>query len=143
MVRAFSLQDLYREADGVVLGTVESSRSFWNDAHDTIYTEYEVAVDRTVKGSEVKRVTVRLMGGRVADRELVVSGNPDIADRERLLLFLRDSGEFRTVVGMSQGKWSVRTLDGQELAWRGPQLGNVPKRDGEVPVEELLRRCRP
>ena len=138
LVRGFSLQELRRESHCVVLGEVTESRSFWNQAGDVIYTEYGVDVERVVKGKASDRVVVRLMGGRVGDRELVISGNPSIAVGERVLLFLRDYELFHTVVGMSQGKWSVRRLDGCDHVYRGPAQKARPRQEGEIPLGQLL-----
>lgn len=140
-MRSFTLPELFAQADRVVSGKVEAGKSFWNDAHDTIYTDYVVRTEKTYKGERAETLIVRLMGGKVGDRELVVSSNAVIADGERVLLFLRDAGGFHAVVGMSQGKWSIRTLDGVDMAWRGAALGEKPRQEGEIAVEELIRKC--
>lgn|GEM_PF-4104553 len=148
IVRGFSLQELAREAHNVVIGTVEGARSFYNDDGSVIYTHYTVEVERSVKGLAPAIIEVRLMGGSVGDRELIVAGNPRIENGERVLLFLRDQLDFYTLVGMSQGKWSVREFDGRTMAFRGsvPQPPSVPQPipsllEGELPLSELLKLC--
>ncbi len=143
LIRPFSLQQLFREADLVVVGTVTSHHSFWNEARDTIYTEYQVAVERTEKGTARETLTVRLMGGRVGETELKIAGNPRLETGERVLLVLRDQGEFQTLVGLAQGKWSVRRLDGTDLASRGSRLTTPAREQAERPLDELLREMRP
>lgn len=142
LVRGFSLQQLRSEAHRVVVGKVTAARSFWNEGKDKIYTEYTVEVQRVVKGEKVSKLTVRLMGGRVGERELTVSGNPSIDVGERVLLFLRDYDSFHAVVGMSQGKWSVRTLDGQDHVYRGPAQTSKDRQAGEIALEKLLEQTR-
>ena len=138
LIRAFSLPELHRAADEVVTGTVAAADSFWNEGHDTIYTDYSVTVESTVKGSRRKTIVVRLMGGTVGDRELVVAGNATLEPGERVLLFLRTNGAFHTVVGMSLGKWTVRRHGGIDHVFRGPALGDVARQEGEIPLMELL-----
>ena len=140
LIRAFSLQELHRTADKVVTGTVTGANSFWNEAHDTIYTEYTVVVESTLKGAGGKTLSVRLMGGAVDDRELLVAGNAKLEVGEEVLLCLRTNVGFHTLVGMSQGKWTVRRHDGIDHAFRGPALGDVPRREGEIPLTELLEK---
>ena len=141
-VRSFTIQQLYEEADRVVVGQVSARESFWNDAHDTIYTESRVDVKRTEKGSVRESVVVRQMGGQVGDVELIISGNASLQIGERVLLFLRDHGDYCAIVGMSQGKWSVRWVGGADRAYRGPTRQDLPVQDGERVLEELLVEAR-
>lgn len=143
LVRGFSLQQLRSEAHRVIVGKVTAAHSFWNDGKDKIYTEYTVEVQRVIKGEATAKLTVRLMGGRVGERELTVAGNPTIKVGERVLLFLRDYDTFHTVVGMSQGKWSVRALDGQDHVYRGPAQTQKERQAGELPLKKLLEQTRP
>jgi hypothetical protein len=142
LVHSFSLQQLFEEADLIVVGEVNGSVSFWNDAHDTIYTEFTVAVEKTVKGTAEGEVTVRLMGGTVDGKTLRVAGNAQMEKGERTLLVLRKSGSFYVVIGMSQGKWSVRKHEGVDCVWRGRTLGNGKRRPGERTLDELWIEMR-
>ena len=138
LIRAFSLQELHRTADEVITGKVTDANSFWNEAHDTIYTDYTVQVEGRSKGAGGKTLTVRLMGGAVGERELLVSGNARFEVGERVLLCLRANQGFHTLVGMSQGKWTVRRHGGVNHVFRAPALGNLPRQEGEIPLQELL-----
>ncbi len=144
-VRPFSLHQLFREADLIVLGKVTGEVSFWNGAHDTIYTDYTVAVESTRKGLSVDTVVVRLMGGTVGPTTLSVAGNAIFAVGERVLLVLRNQGDFHTLVGMSQGKWSVWRSDGIDVVRRGPPStlsGTISQPSGK-PLSELLEQLQP
>jgi hypothetical protein len=137
-VRTFTLGQLYDEADVVAVGRVAAQASFWNDAGDTIYTEHEVEVERVLKGLPLDVLRVRQMGGKVGDVELTVAGTAPIETGERVLVFVRDLGEYQALVGMSQGKWSVRSIAGCDHVFRGAaplHPGPVP---GEIPLAELL-----
>ncbi|MBM4352292.1 MAG: hypothetical protein FJ109_00630 [Deltaproteobacteria bacterium] len=139
VVRPFTLQELYSTAQLVVVGEVTGQTTFWNEAHDTIYTEYLVKPERVVKGEAPAEVRLRLMGGSLDGKTLTVPGNAPVEEGERVLLALRDQGSFQTLVGMSQGKWSLRSVDGKDRAWRGPRLQAFePLRDGEVLLDDLL-----
>lgn len=141
MIKQFSLPDLGREAHTVVLGRVVGYRSFYSDDHSVIYTHYTVEVETTFKGLAPDLIEVRLMGGVVGDRELVISGNPSLQNGERVLLFLRDYVDFYTVVGMHQGKWSVRQQQGRDWAFRGPAPTESSSLEGETPLEGVLQQC--
>jgi len=142
LVRSFSLQELFKEADVVLVGKVVESVSFWNEAHDTIYTEHTVSVERAEKGSANDKVTVRLMGGTVDGKTLSVAGNARMEKGERVLLVLRKAGPFHVVVGMSQGKWSVRQVDGVDHVWRGERIEKQSRQPGERSLDGLLEVMR-
>jgi len=139
VVRSFSLQELYSTAQLVVVGEVTAQTVFWNEVHDTIYTEYTIKAERVVKGKAPAEIRLRLMGGSLDGKTLTVPGNARVEVGERVLLALRDQGAFQTLVGMSQGKWSVRQVDGGDRAWRGARLPVAePLRDGEVLLDGLI-----
>lgn len=141
LIRSFSLADLGREAHAVVLGQVVGARSFYSDDRSVIYTHYTLEVQAIYKGLTPSIIEVRLIGGHVDDRELTVTGNPVLETGETVLLFLRDYDAFYTMVGMNQGKWSVRELLGRLFAFRG-QAPTLPGPvEGEAPLELLLKEC--
>ena len=139
-VRSFTIPALAREADRIVLGTIGNARTFWNSDHDTIYTEYDITVERMIKGAATKVLTVRLMGGRIGDVKLSIDGNAWLEPKERVLVVVRDQESYSTLVGMSQGKWSIRTIDGVEYAFRGKPRTSPAREDGEIPLLDLLKK---
>ena len=139
-VRSFTLPELATEADRIVLGTIGNVRTFWNNEHDTIYTEYDITVERMIKGTPATVLTVRLMGGRVGDVKLSIEGNGSMEPAERVLVVVRDQESYSTLVGMSQGKWSIRTIDGIEYAFRGRPRTSPAREDGEIPLSDLLKK---
>src|SRR5262245_14886693 len=62
-----SLEQLSQETDLIVLGTVTSQVSAWNDQHTAIHTDVTVAVEEAMKGSPGTEVTFRVAGGIVGD----------------------------------------------------------------------------
>jgi hypothetical protein len=142
LIRPYGAADLYGEAERIVVGQVVEQRSFWNNEKDRIYTEFTVRVERIEKGREVPVVVVRILGGAVDHQELVVSGTPTFQPGERVLLFLKDRGEFHAVVGMHYGKWSVVSRNGVDHVV--PGAAPAPGMEPEVmtTLEELLKDGR-
>lgn len=96
------------------------------------------------KGESPDVVTVRQLGGRVDDTELVVPGAPLSERGDDVVLFLepRDDGT-HGVVGMALGYMPVVTLPGTGAAVRtSSTLGGVFADGGLHPVGELLDRVR-
>lgn len=134
-----SPEQLVRESHRIVIGTVTTQKMFWNEAHDRIHTEFTIQVDRNLKGDPERPVSVRILGGHVGDRELVVSGTPKLEVGEKVLLFLKDRIEFHAVTHMALGKWSIRTIDGVEMVSQGPALGTVVRQPGERELIGFLK----
>lgn len=142
VIRAYSLDELADEADVVVTGLVVASNSFWNEDKSVIYTHYTISVNRSFKEDLGSTIVVRVMGGVVDGRELLVSGNARLQEGEQVLLFLRNHGEYSTIIGMSQGKFSLREVNRDTLVWRGPALeAGVARQAGEVTLPEFLKQC--
>jgi len=138
-IRHFSLAQLGREAQLIVVGELVAADSFWDESHETIYTDYLLAVERTAKGCRRDFVTVRLMGGTIDGKTLTVHGNPSLAVGERVVLALRDQGDFATLVGMAQGKWTVVARQERLVVRR--QSGGAAEGGGpDLDLDELLRR---
>lgn len=96
------------------------------------------------KGDAPDVVTVRQLGGRVDDTELIVPGAPLSAAGDDVVLFLepRDDGT-HGVVGLALGYMPVVTLPGTGAAVRTSRtLGGVFADGGVHPVSELLDRVR-
>jgi hypothetical protein len=111
-VVALDTESATKRASAVVLATVASQESRWNDARTKIYTYTELDVHDDFKGEKRgKRVRVRQLGGKVGNIGCYVPGTPTFRKGEKVLAFLeplkKDETCFR-VVGMAQGKYSVR-----------------------------------
>jgi len=140
LVRGFTLEQLGREAESVVLGRVTRSESFWNESREKIYTHHHIRVERTFKGPAGDLVTVRQMGGTVGDTTLTIAGDARLAPDERVLLVLRNHDGFSTLVGMAQGKWTVRRMEGLDHAFRGPPPDDTTRPESGLPLAELLEK---
>lgn len=101
-------------------------------------------VTTRAKGDAPDVVTVRQLGGRAGDTELVVPGAPLSEPGDDVVLFLepRDDGTLG-VVGLALGYMPVVTLPGTGAAVRtSSTLGGVFADGGVHPVSELLDRVR-
>lgn len=114
-----SLEQLATEADTIALGTVMRQASAWNAQYTAIYTDVTVTVEEVIKGSPVEEVTFRIAGGIVGEIGLRTSNDPVFQDGERVIVFLGTQGVPARVVGLHQGKYTVRDgtvmRDGQTI----------------------------
>jgi hypothetical protein len=119
MVR-LSLQQLSRESDTIVLGTVTQRVSAWNTLHTAIYTDVMVTVGEVIKGTPASELIIRIAGGIVGDIGMRTSTAPEMQDGDQVILFLRTAHIPASVVGEYQGAYTVSngtvTRDGQQVA---------------------------
>lgn len=104
----YTIRELTKQANIVFTGTVDDSRSEWNEDNTQIYTYVTFSVDELIKGvAPSKKVTIKQLGGTMGDITLYIVGAPGFEKGEEVLLFAND--ELIPVVGMSQGKFVIET----------------------------------
>ena len=103
-----SVEDLARQADTIVVGTVARQESAWDTQHTAIYTDVTVVVERVLAGTSVDTVTLRIAGGTVGGMGMRTSNDPVFRDGERVIVFLDTTAVPSSVVGMQQGKFTVK-----------------------------------
>lgn len=106
-VERLTLDDLVRKAQSIVQGKVRGSRTHWSSNGKTILTTYTIDVEETIKGYSARTVELTTVGGKIGDLTLFVSGMPAFQKGEDAVVFIEKSGVFSTVVGLSQGKFSI------------------------------------
>ena len=106
-VRSLSFDDLVSKAQSIVAGHTVDVQTFRTADGRLILTNYTFEVEQTLKGSESGRITITTVGGRVGNTILRVAGMPSFAVGESAVVFLEKSGQYNTVVGLTQGKFSV------------------------------------
>jgi hypothetical protein len=104
---ALSTEQLTDAADAIVRGTVDA---VWTEMDDQgiCWTRARVDVERTFKGAPGPLVVVSQMGGicgPLADR---VESAARFSEGEEAYFFLEQLGDTTGVVGMVQGKFTVR-----------------------------------
>ena len=103
------------DASNLVLeGRVVQGRSSTTE-DGTIYTDWDIEVDRTWWGDDEPVRTVRIPGGVLSDgKGMVVPGMPSLAPGEDVVLMLSDESDkgLRIPTGLGQGKYRI-VSDGQ------------------------------
>ena len=157
VVEPVTLDQLARESDAVVSGTVEAVASRYDDAPATgrIVTDVTVRVDRVARGAdEGPQLVFTLPGGIVAGRGQRVPGIPTVRAGDELVVFmappaLTARGARRAPIALSLGMFFVTRGDDRP-ARAEQRLGGVAVRElGVHPAEplsidldELLARVR-
>ena len=103
-----SVEDLATQADTIVLGTVTRQESAWDTQHTAIYTDVTVVVERALAGRPGDIVTLRIAGGIVGGMGMRTSNDPVFRDGERVIVFLDTTAVPSSVVGMQQGKCTIK-----------------------------------
>lgn len=106
-VQRLGLEDLVKRANTIVVGRVTNSRTYWNSNRKLIFTNYTIQVDESIKGQAGHSLEVTTIGGKIGDVELHVAGMPAFQNGESAVVFVEQSGGFQTVLGLSQGKFTV------------------------------------
>ena len=108
-MRNISIEELARQADTIVLGTVTQQASAWDDQHTAIHTDVTLAVEQVLTGPlpPVEVVMLRVLGGVVGGVGMGTSNDATFRVGERVIVCLDTSAVPSTVVGMQQGKFTV------------------------------------
>jgi len=106
-VLRFSLEDLVKRSQFIVVGKVTGERTYWTADRKMILTDYSIEVNESIKGQASRSIVVTTVGGRMGDTELHVAGMPAFQKGEDAVVFVEQTGAYRTVVGLGQGKFTV------------------------------------
>ena len=107
-VERLDLGKMVKKAHKIVVGKVRGSRTYWSDNGKLILTNYTIDVEETIKGRASRTVEVTTIGGKIGNLTLHVAGMPAFAKDEDAVVFVEDGGAYSTVVGLGQGKFTVR-----------------------------------
>lgn len=139
-----SLEDLTREADVILIGNIVDVDSKWGLERDKIYTYSTVSVERYIKGGTgEEELTILSEGGRIGTLFIWVEDTPTFLKDETVLVFLKKSGKEYNVVGMSQGKYTLKNgvltgLEGERTQLKD-FLGQIeavtPQQDSSIQTE--------
>lgn len=111
-VQRFTLRDLAKKSDSIVLARVLDQSSRRDETNKEIYTYITLRVLESVKGAKGETsITIRQLGGSVDNLISVVPGMPSFKSGEETVLFLsaKDGAGYPWVMGLQQGKYSVLT----------------------------------
>lgn len=140
---AMPLDELTRTATLVVRARC-LDRQVTRGADGRIESRARFEVLEAAKGHAPSVVTVRQLGGRIGDTELVVPGAPLSEPGDEAVLFLEPyDGDVVGVVGLALGYLPVAVVPGGGARVRLPKsLGAEHGAGGVRPVGELLDRVR-
>lgn len=124
-----AINEMIDHSDLIAIGNCVETRSVWVDRR--LVTLATISVAETLKGAELRTVTVSLPGGIDANRKFPVAmtypGAPRISPGEDVFLFLTSHGETAgsySVTGFSQGKLSIVK---DELKDNGLRHGSIDR----------------
>jgi len=126
-----SLGQLTDESTLIVKGKVITKESYWNEAHNRIWTTLKIQVSEYIKGTGSSVITFRVPGGTVGDTTLYVSDAPQWKEGEEVLLFL-NPGNYYPVVGWFQGKYRIE----------GNMAVNEIDPERTMPLDEMISQIR-
>lgn len=137
-----SIEQLATESAAIVRAEVVGRRAAWSADKRHIFTYTELRVAETLAGAAKPGavLTVRTLGGEVGETGMKVAGVARFTPGEEVVVFLRtdpvDARDFQ-VVGMSQGKYKVKRVDGRAVLEPGVEgLAFAARRaDGALTVD--------
>jgi hypothetical protein len=154
-VLKLSMKDLARKSDAVVLARVEDEVARY-DTDKEIYTYITLRVLDPVKNSRKDdQITIRQLGGVVDHIASIVPGMPTFQKGEEVVVFLtqKDRAGYPWVMGLQQGKYSVRTdangaqrvrneLSGTSLLDASGRVADGAKGTPDMPLQSFLDGVR-
>ena len=122
LVPRLTLEQMVDEAASVVQGKVLRTWSAWDNAHQFIWTHYEIGVADTMKGRLAATITISEPGGEVNGVHMTISSAPSYLVGEEVVIFATatEIGYQRTS-GWGQGKFVVGLANGNKIV-RSPNL---------------------
>jgi hypothetical protein len=118
-----SFDQVARESEYIVRGTVEQTWSAWDDAHEVIFTYATVRVNRYFgEATGPDPLIFREVGGTVDGYTLEAIGFPAVRKGENVVLFLSrwDDGADYRIHAYNQGKFLVKSRGGVEVLIEDP-----------------------
>jgi hypothetical protein len=137
-----TLDALVKKANSIVVGTVQSSRTFWSDNRKLILTTYKIEVQEIMKGQPGRSVELTTIGGTVGDVTLHVAGMPTFQKGENTVVFVEKSGAFSTIVGLGQGKFAVNNGEVSNAMTGLDFPDGAPGRPLKMPIESFKSRIQ-
>jgi hypothetical protein len=115
----YTLAQRTQKAEVIVIAEVTSISSAWNDQETLIFTYIELRVVEKIKGNfQGNQLVLRHLGGVVGNVESRVSGMPQFARNEKVLVFLAGipNSSFFAVMDWLEGKKNIqRDVAGREV----------------------------
>jgi hypothetical protein len=143
------MTQLVDEADAIYRGRVtdvQARRVERPDGGSVIKTFVTVAVDRVLKGAEVKETTLEFLGGTIGDETLEVGGMPQFTVGDRGIVFVQNNGQqFCPLVRLMHGRYRIQkdSASGREFVARDNGRPLKQAADVVLPMTEAAVTATP
>jgi hypothetical protein len=140
VLEPLDLRQLVMSSSEIVIGRVDSTRSYWNAARTRILTEVTIRVEESIHGAPAKRIVLTQLGGEVDGVRVTVPGCPTFRVGEESLLFVwRSPKGLAQVTGLAQGKFEVVVNgNGQRMVTRASSLEDATSTIQSTPPEQRI-----
>lgn len=144
-----SFPELVAEAEAIYSGrvtAVEARRLAAPDGSSVIKTFVTFAIERVLKGAARESVILELLGGRVGDEQLRVSGMPVFAVGDREFVFVQRNGvQYCPLVALGHGRYRVLRdqTSGRDYVARDNRRPLAAVGDVELPLHGLPAGAAP
>lgn len=143
-----TFDELVTRADAVFTGEVTGVSSQYTgegaNRHIVSYATFNVL--RVMKGQAASPYTLRMLGGTVGTRTMVVEGAPKFATGERAVIFVKDNGrQFFPAVGVMHGVYRLQHAPGAGAAASEAvydHAGRALESVADIGLDEPARRSR-
>jgi hypothetical protein len=142
--------ELVNQSDYIVQAVVKSVVSeYENPSSRKIVTKVELEVKEVVAGTPPQPLILRVVGGKVGDREMIVEGAPQFKVGDEHILFVQGNGrQIFPLVAMMYGVYPIkREASGRQFVTRSNRVPLQDSSEVVLPmtgggVAELQRRMR-
>jgi hypothetical protein len=139
-----SFAELVGDAEAIYRGRITAVESRWvaqaEGQGNVIKTFVTLAVERALKGTDQKEVTLEFLGGTVGGESMSVSGMPKFKVGDREIVFVQKNGiQFCPLVALMHGRYRVLKDDAtaREHVARDDGLPLTAVNDVETPMVTL------
>jgi len=112
--RAVKFDEKVDRAASIIVGRIVSQESSWDANRQRIFTYSKIAVEKTLKGSHAREITIVTPGGTVGDIAQDYVGVPRFHTGDENVVFVRATRVGATVLFFDQGAYRVEKNGGGE-----------------------------
>ncbi|MCX9011577.1 MAG: hypothetical protein OIN66_10710 [Candidatus Methanoperedens sp.] len=144
LMKPMSVGELTGEANVIAIGDIKDTESRWGINKSIIYTYSTISVNRYIKGGNGEEtLTIISDGGRVGSLFIWVEDTPTFLKDEKVLVFLKRDGKEYRVVGLAQGKYTLKNgvLIGSGSE-KTPLLEFLQQIESVIPVSDILAQTK-
>lgn len=143
-----SFPDLVEKAEAIYRGRVTAVESRHVDRPDgarVIKTFVTVAIDKVLKGAAQNTITLEMLGGRIGDDSLLITGMPKFTvGAEEFVFVQRNGAQFCPLVAMMHGRYRVLhdAAQSRDYIARDNRLPLTDLAEVGLPMTELPAQIR-